>query len=286
MRRIALAVVIAIAALMLAQTAIATPVVGVSANTLPQGKFMLDTWYFYRDYTRAYNDYLDEDGGGWEDLPASSTLTGACLVPRIYYGATDWLTIRAGFPLEYKFRHFESENGVVSSIGLGDIVIDPKIQIYRGDAGFPSVALLAGVRLPTGDEGCDPALSDGSTDFLGGFAATHRMGRIDGHVCVTYWWNGDTNKGVNAKDLWIASVSLEDPITENWRILWEAKGYIGETPDEYYRFYICPGLSWDNGEHLTIGASTFISVMSKGDGGVSWVDFEWAPYIKAYYRFF
>ncbi len=288
MRRTAVVVVTAFAALVLAQTAIATPVVGVSANTLPQGKFMLDTWYFYRDFTRIYIDNLDGDGpGGWKDLANNKSFTRACFVPRIYYGATDLLTIRAGFPLEYRFSNQGSGDEVASSsMGIGDIVIDPKIQIYRGDDGYPRVALLAGVRLPTGNDSCDPALSDGTTDFVGGLAVTHRMGRIDGHVSVTYWLNGETDSGRDMKDIWVASISLENPINENWSLLWEAKGYAGETLDQYYRLYACPGISWDNGEHLTIGASTFISVVAKGLRGGNCHDFEWAPYVKVYYRFF
>ena len=41
-----------------------------------------------------------------------------------------------------------------------------------------------------------------------------------------------------------------------------------------------------NGDHVTWGLSSMISFASHGGGGVSPFDFDWAPYLKIYYRFF
>ncbi len=87
-------------------------------------------------------------------------------MPRLLYGVTDWLTVRVAIPLEDRFRDFPDEGGQASGTGLGDIVVDPKILMYKGKTGSPSVALLAGVRLPTGDTESDIPLSDGSTDYV------------------------------------------------------------------------------------------------------------------------
>jgi hypothetical protein len=287
MRRTITTLVLLIFVLGVAVPSAASPLVGASANTIPQGTFMMDTWYLYRNFTRSYVDDLHGDNvGGWVDLPDSTSVVAVDFVPRVYYGVTDWLTLRVGVPLSYRGVDFDPAGSGDSSFGIGDIVIDPKMQVYRGEGGYPRLALLAGVQLPTGDAKADPPLSDGSTDFLAGFAVTNRMDDAEAHVCVTYWWNGEADNGANVKDMWIASASIENPLDAYWTLLWEAKAYVGETPDEYKRLYVCPGISWDNGCHFSIGLSAMVSVIADGGGGISWLDYEWAPYIRSYYRFF
>jgi hypothetical protein len=283
-------VLLAVIALALAvpQAAFPSPIVGVSANTVPQGEFMLDTWFMWRDYTREYEQGLqDGDTEGWVDLPAGETRTHGTLAPRLLYGVTDWLTIRIGIPFEDRYVDLPGDgSGSGSSTGLGDLVIDPKIQIYRGKAGYPRVALLAGVQLPTGDSEGSPALSDGSTDYVGGAVITHKMEDVTAHACLTYWLNGESATGVDVPDVWIGAAGLESPIDESWSLLWEAKAYIGSESSEYRRVYMCPGLEW-NGEHLTLGACAFVPVYAKGVvNAPNRFDFNWAPYVRLYYRFF
>jgi len=287
MRRTAATMVLLISVLSLTMPANASPLIGASANTLPQGAFMMDTWFLYRDFDRAFVDDLHgDDVGGWEELPEGTGVTAVDFVPRVYYGVTDLLTLRVGVPLAYREVDFDPDGSGESSVGIGDIVIDPKFQIYRGEGGYPRVALLAGVMLPTGDAKADPALSDGSLDVLAGFAATERMDDAQAHLCVTYWWNGEADDGRDLKDMLIASASIESPLDAYWTLLWEAKVYIGETPDEYRRYYVCPGIAWDNGYHFSIGLSAMIGVDGIGGGGISWLDYDWAPHVRAYYRFF
>lgn len=287
MRRTIATLVLLISVLMVRVPATAAPLVGVSANTIPQGTFMVDTWFLSRDFGRAYVDDLHgEDVGGWEDLPDGTGVTAVDFVPRVYYGVTDWLTIRAGVPLAFREVDFDPDASGESAAGIGDIVIDPKMQIYRGEGGYPRVALLAGVQLPTGDAKSNPALSDGSIDLIGGVAVTQRMDDAQAHVCLTYCWNGEAESGADIKDMWVASLSIESPLDTYWTMLWEAKAYVGETPGEYQRLYVCPGLAWDNGEHFSIGLSAMVGVTGTGGGGISWLDYDWAPYIRAYYRFF
>jgi len=241
---VALAVVVCVA-----QMAWGAPLVGASANTLPQGGFMIDTWAVWKDYTRIY--VSEEDG--WEDLPNGSKLQAASFVPRLYYGVTDWLTVRASLPLEHRFRSLsEYEDGEDSAAGLGDIVVDPKIQIIRAKEGYPRIALLAGVQFPTGDTESEPRLSDGSTDFLVGAAVTHRGGDVTGHAYMTRWLNGESEDGADVKDLWIGCLSIETPVSEHWTLLWEGKAYAGETPADLYRVYLGPGLSWSDGRRVTV----------------------------------
>jgi hypothetical protein len=86
------------------------------------------------------------------------------------------------------------------------------------------------------------------------------MDDAQAHLCVTYWWNGEADSGVDVKDMFIASASIENPLDQYWTLLWEAKVYVGETPEDYQRVYACPGIAWDNGEHFSIGLSAMIGV--------------------------
>jgi hypothetical protein len=279
-----------VAALLVAHAAFAAPIVGGSASTIPQGEFMIDSWTIWRNYEREFDEGLYDDGqGGWKDLRFNSALSHTSFVPRLCYGATEWLTIRVALPLEDRYSNFPDNGGIDTNTGFGDIVIDPKIQLYRGTSGYPRVALLTGIRLPTGDtDGVDGsgrlALSDGSTDYLVGAAVTHDLGPATAHAYMTYWLNGEKENGVDAKDVWIGCASLETPLNDSWSLLWEFKGYWGEDPSAFYRTYACPGVLW-NGERLTLGVSSMISFVSHGDD-LGAFDYNWAPYARVYYRFF
>jgi len=261
-----------------AEAALGLPVVGAGANTLPQGAFMIDVWAIRQEHTRRY-DPTEED---WKDLDEGVGSEAASFVPRFYYGVLDRMTVRAAFPLEYRLSIDPERED--SAVGVGDIVVDPKIQIIRAKAGYPRVALLTGVRFPTGDTKSDPRLSDGSTDFVLGAAATHRVGDVTGHACLTYWVNGESVDGIDLKDTWVGTASLESPVSEHLTLLWEGKVYAGEAPRDSYQAYVCPGISWSDGEHVTVGMSALVSVAAAGGDGISHKDYDWAPYLKITYR--
>jgi hypothetical protein len=273
--------VLIVSVLAAAAASVAAPIVGASANTLPKGAFMVDGWFMWRDTTWIYEDSSET----WLSLPSDVTMTAGSIMPRICYGLTDWLALRAGIPIEDRYIDHPDYEAAKSSTGLGDLVFDPKIRVYEGENGFPKVSLIAGVRLPTGDTKADIPLSDGSTDYVAGAAVTHRSGDVTSHVCLTYWLNGKADDGADVKDSWVGSVSIETPIDESWSMLWEAKGYAGSENSNYRRLYVCPGLSW-NGEHATVGVSAMISAYRKGDPAVSTTDYDWAPFARFYYRFF
>jgi hypothetical protein len=272
--------------LLLSQGARAAPIVGLAADPLPRGTFTLDTWFVWQDYQRAWDENLYGDGvGGWIDLPAGSRITAGSFVPRLCYGATDWLTLQAAVPLEDRFTELMEPEGQETSTGLGDVVIDSRMQVVRGLSGYPRVALLAGVRFPTGNaEGTLP-LSDGSTDLLVGGAVTHAAGLLMAHASVVYWVNGEGEGGLDTKNVWVGTATLESPVDDHWSLLWEFTSTFGEEPSDHYRLYACPGVSW-SGERLTIGMSSLFSAGARGGGGVGWADFTWAPYVRVVYRFF
>lgn len=277
-----LSVVVVLAA---APGAQALPIVGTSANTIPAGTVMLDMWGTWQDLTLKYKS--TGDSPGWCGLGSGDRVTSGSFVPRIYYGVTDQVTLRVAVPLEDRYAEFAGEDGGgKSNSGLGDIIIDPKIQILGRDGGYPRVAALAGVRLPTGatsgvdDDNLSP-LSDGSTDYMLGAVATHRVGSITAHACLTYWMNGQEEGGGDSPDLWVGLASVEMPLDGSWKLLWEYKGVFSSESKAFYRTYACPGIAWD-GERTTIGFSALVSAARKGGG----YDFDWAPYLRVYYRFF
>ncbi|MCK4409267.1 MAG: transporter [Candidatus Eisenbacteria sp.] len=270
----------------IAPAARALPIVGASANTIPARRFMIDTWGTWQDFTVSWQG--DGNGGsGWIGFTEERKWTTGSLVPRVYYGVTDRLTVRAALPLEDRYREYDFDGPIESATGLGDIVIDPKFQIFRAERGYPRVAALAGVRFPTGDTGGDgtPPLSDGSTDYMLGGVISHKEGSITAHACVTYWMNGEREDGTDVTDLIVGLASIETPLDGSWNLLWEFKGVYSETPSEFHRTYVCPGIMW-SGDHMNIGLSALVSMSAKGKVGISTLDYDWAPYLRIYYRFF
>jgi hypothetical protein len=274
--------------ILVSPVALALPIVGASANTIPGGSFMLDVWGTWREYTVEWKE--DDNGGsGWVGFLEDHTETSGSFTPRVYYGVTDWLTVRAALPLEDRYSQCCSEENPEavprSATGLGDIIVDPKIQLYRGEDGYPRLAALAGVRFPTGETGGDLPLSDGSTDFMVGGVLTHVERGITGHACITYWSNGERENGSDVADQIVGLASIETPLDESWNLLWEFKGVFGRPPSEFYRTYLCPGIMW-NGSNMSVGFSAVVSASATGKEGVGTLDYDMAPHLRIYYRFF
>jgi len=273
--------------LCLAVVSSAAPIVGITANTLQKGTFMMDTWGVWKSYDRYWQD------NQWKEFPEAGSVTTLSIVPRVYYGVNDWFTLRAWLPFHFRDKSLPGDSSNGSNSGLGDIVIDPKIQLYNGTTNNTNtirVALLTGVRLPTGDtDGIDAnrsmALSDGSYGFFLGGVVSGEIGVMEGHLAGGYWLNTETVRGYNAKDTYLACVTLEGEIGEEFYALWEFQWVGGEEGTDFYRSYACPGLCW-TGEQWVVGGCAKISMWSHGSDNISTVDFYVAPYFRIYYRFF
>lgn len=269
------------------RAALASPVVGTSANMLPRGTFMIDLWSAWQSYDREYVDDLHGEGDpGWQDLPGGITYTSASFVPRLLYGVTDWLTLRVAVPLEDRFRDFPDAEGQATSTGLGDVILDPKIRVYASESGATKVSLLTGVRFPTGDTEAELPLSDGSTDIGVGFAWTQKMGDHTGHLMSFYWLNGESESGDDVRNQSTTTLTLEDPLNEDWSLLWEARAWVGEDVTKFYRIAACPGVSWNATERLNVGLASVFSVAGKGCPLITRYDASWSPYLRLYYRFY
>jgi hypothetical protein len=289
MRKTAIALA---AGILLGVTALssAAPIVGLTANVLPKGKWMMDTWVVYQSYTKTWEDG-PWNGGGWDGAGfPNGGRTFFATVPRVYYGATDWLTIRGWLPYHVRSQDLPGDSNNGTNSGFGDIIIDPKIQIYKSDSGYPRVAILTGVRIPTGEtEGIDGdgllCLSTGSWGVSLGAVASGEVGVMKGHIAAAYWFNGQGTGGRDVKEFGIAWLTLEGDITDDWSALWEFKAYVAEPGVDYYRVYACPGFCF-NGEEWTVGFSSMISMWAHGATNYNPYEFDFAPYMRIYYKFF
>lgn len=101
------------------------------------------------------------------------------------YGVTADLAVTLAAPWVRK----DGGNGVES--GLGDISLRGKWRFFRRDypGGQDALALVFGLKLPTGNDDLDMALGTGSTDFFGGIAAGHESRR--------WYYFGDLRYRVN-----------------------------------------------------------------------------------------
>jgi hypothetical protein len=118
-----------------------------------------------------------------------------------------------------------------------------------------------------------------------GAALTHAESPVTVHACVAYWINGERSNGTRGDNAWAGVLTFETPVDESWNLLWEFKGIFSESDREYRRTYVAPGIQW-NGERVSVGFSGLVSASGVGGGGAARYDFDWAPYIRVYYRMF
>lgn len=88
------------------------------------------------------------------------------------------------------------------SAGLGDIVLRSRYRFLRlSTPGVQrSAAVLAQVKLPTGDDGRTPRLGSGSTDFVGGLLYGHESRRWYYNLAARYRFNTEGGGGLEKGD--------------------------------------------------------------------------------------
>ena len=140
--------------------------------------------------------------------PLDQKATRLILPTEIIYGVSPDLALTARIPVIY--RTFEQTNTgdktKKSSRGLGDIALRSKYRFWRRDSlGVQqAAAVVLGIKLPTGDDGADPPLGTGSTDFLLGLTAAHEGRRLYAFGDLRYRLNTE------ADDLRVGDVFFYD----------------------------------------------------------------------------
>lgn len=95
--------------------------------------------------------------------------------------------------------------------GLGDMTIKTKWRFYRKDyreGRQDQVALLAGVKLPTGDHEAEIPLGSGSTDYIVGLTAGKESRTLYYFADLRYRLNGENDKKLKMGDVWFYGVSF------------------------------------------------------------------------------
>lgn len=114
----------------------------------------------------------------------------------VEYGITADLTAEIG--LSYLVKDADGQ----SASGLGDIVLRSRYRFLRlSTPGVQrSAAILAQIKLPTGDHDSTPRLGSGSTDFVGGLLWGHESRRWYYNLAARYRRNTEGEGGLRKGD--------------------------------------------------------------------------------------
>lgn len=101
----------------------------------------------------------------------------------IIYGVTEDFSLTLGVP-----HIIEKKEGAEISDGLGEIALRGKYQLFRKNTlgASDKVALIYGLKFPTGDEDKEPTLGSGSLDHLFGLSLGHESRTIYGFIAGRY----------------------------------------------------------------------------------------------------
>ncbi len=193
MRKVAVGVVAAL--FLTAGTAYADPIVGAGASTGPKGMLIVEPHYSYLDFTERY----DVRKGEWVDLGPGQELQFNMILLQVTYGISERVWPRLNMP--YWLREMKMGPVKGESNGLGDIVLDVKTKLIKGENLQQGLVWLTGLRLPTGDSDEIPTLGDGSIDAGGGLTGSKRFGPIQLNGFAAWWFNEKNDFGRGEDEL-------------------------------------------------------------------------------------
>ncbi len=145
----------------------------------------------YKGGLEASVEYFQDRASG-----AGATETGREAKLGFEYGlSADWTA-----ELDLPYADNKTDNADAS--GLGDIVLRSRYRFLRlSSPGLQrSAALLAQVKLPTGDGDSNPRLGSGSTDFLGGLLYGYESRRWYYNLAARYRLNTEGGGGLEKGD--------------------------------------------------------------------------------------
>jgi len=183
-------VVIGVVLLVVAGAGYADPIVGAGASTGPKGMLIVEPHVLYMNFDEMYVP----EAGGWVDFPSGQSAHFEMLLLQVTYGISERVWPRINIP--YWWRDVELGRRLTgSSNGVGDIILDLKTKLMKGENLQQGLVLLTGLRLPTGDTD-DPGplrLGDGSIDAGGGLTASKRFGPVLLNGFAAWWFNEDSD---------------------------------------------------------------------------------------------
>ena len=131
------------------------------------------------------------------------------------YGLTaDWVVVIT-IPQVQKTEQAQTASGI------GDTTLKTKYRFYRKD--YPEgrqdqLALLAAIKLPTGNYEAEPSLGSGSTDYLLGLTGGQESRTLYYFADLCYRFNGENPKQLKQGDAWLygASLGFRPWLSEYW----------------------------------------------------------------------
>lgn len=133
----------------------------------------------------------------------------------VAYGLTaDWVVV-ATVPQVQKTESAQTASG------LGDSTLKTKYRFYRKD--YPEgrqdqLALMAAIKLPTGNYEAEPSLGSGSTDYLVGLTGGRESRTLYYFADLRYRMNGENDKNLKKGNAWLygASFGFRPWLNEYW----------------------------------------------------------------------
>ncbi len=182
---------------------------------------------------------LMRDGEEISD-PQNQKATRLVVPTEIIYGVTPDLAVTARIPVMYRTCK-QTLAGVrikKSSSGLGDIVLRSKYRFWRRDTlGVQqAMAMVLGIKLPTGDDEAELPLGTGSTDWLFGLTAGHEGRRLYAFGDLRYRINTEANN-ITEGDVFFydAALGFRPILTDYYRpdlvLLLELNGEVAQKDD-------------------------------------------------------
>ena len=148
----------------------------------------------------APGPHVAYQGGVEISLAYTRARAGAATEQELEFSAEYGLT--ADWSVEFEAPWVDKAEDGKSGAGLGDMAIGSRFRFWRLDApgAQTSAALLAKIKLPTGDDDGDPRLGSGSTDFVGGLLFGREGRRAYFNAAVRYRYNTAGEGGLRKGD--------------------------------------------------------------------------------------
>lgn len=265
---------VAVAILVIANTAQAGPLLWRGPKTAPKGKpiFMVGLGYSKTD--KSYN-WADEE---WAEIANNNQTSVINSHFMIGYAPMNKWEIMAHIPVMYKSRD------TLSSFGLQDIWIKTRYNLLGGKT-TPYLTGVAAVRIPTANEDANILLDDRTLDFAVGALYMHTMNPVLLHLKAGYWLNGsketatgDVNMGDNIeviiKPEYVFTPKVKAFLNFTWVETFKSKDEDGNDIEnsEKRRLTVTPGIVAKPAPGLSIRPKLLIPIdaINKGGSNFTW----------------
>lgn len=203
------AVVLAVLAVAVASSALATPLVGRGAGTLKPMQFLGEVDFGYTQTGQKYN-WTDSKWDALADTLKTSTISAAVIAG--FAPTKNWeLLVHA--PLSSRSQ------GAKDAFGVGDIELHTRYGIIAGKLAPVKLTAVAAAAFPTADKNVAPKLGDGKWAGAVGLLVTSKpLGKSIVHARAAYWLNGNTNDTTKAGNMFEYVAKFDHDFTKKFQL--------------------------------------------------------------------